>query len=64
MESYMDELTLSKKQKILRMFGVLISVVLFPFMCCIVKSNKKLNKVIPQVVASNSHNCTTYRVIY
>ena len=64
MESYMDELTLSKKQKILRMFGVLISVVLFPFMCCIVKSNKKLNKVIPQVVASNCNNCTTYRVIY
>lgn len=38
--------------------------------CCIVKSNKKLNKVeidienphSPQVVASNCNNCTTYRV--
>jgi hypothetical protein len=33
MESYMDELTLSKKQQLLRWFGVLISIVLFPFMC-------------------------------
>ena len=38
---------------------------------CIVKSNKKLNKVeidienprTPQVVVSNCNNCTTYRVI-
>ena len=39
--------------------------------CCIVKSNKKLNKVeiyienprIPRVMISNCNNCTIYRVM-